>query len=139
MTKSTDSSLIEDTEIPPEELVEDLVEDQEMAELRWAYKYLEHPSLAGRLSNVLALPIEEGVALLPKQWQKRLRKVAEKSIGESLTMAIGTIRKRESIPANVFMHKFMAVGSGAIGGFFGPLTLLAELPFTTMLMMRPAT
>ena len=28
MTKSTDSSLIEDTEIPPEELVEDLVEDQ---------------------------------------------------------------------------------------------------------------
>ena len=31
MTKSTDKSLIEDTEIPPEELVEDLVEDQEDA------------------------------------------------------------------------------------------------------------
>ena len=29
MTKSTDKSLIEDTEIPPEELVEDLVEDHE--------------------------------------------------------------------------------------------------------------
>jgi RNA polymerase nonessential primary-like sigma factor len=33
MTKSTDKSLIEDTEIPPEELVEDLVEDQEAADL----------------------------------------------------------------------------------------------------------
>jgi len=33
MTKSTDKSLIEDTEIPPEELVEDLVEDQEAANL----------------------------------------------------------------------------------------------------------
>ena len=33
MTKSTDKSLIEDTEIPPEELVEDLVEDQEDADL----------------------------------------------------------------------------------------------------------
>ncbi|MGB5328119.1 MAG: RNA polymerase sigma factor RpoS [Gammaproteobacteria bacterium] len=33
MTKSTDKSLIEDTEIPPEELVENLVEDQEAADL----------------------------------------------------------------------------------------------------------
>ena len=33
MTKSTDKSLIEDTEISPEDLVEDLVEDEEAAEL----------------------------------------------------------------------------------------------------------
>jgi len=33
MTKSTDKSLIEDTEIPAEELVEDLVEDQEVTNL----------------------------------------------------------------------------------------------------------
>ena len=33
MTKSTDKSLIEDTEIPPEELVEDLIEDEEVADL----------------------------------------------------------------------------------------------------------
>ena len=32
MTKSTDKSLIEDTEIPPEELVKDLAEDQEDAD-----------------------------------------------------------------------------------------------------------
>ncbi|MCP4386878.1 MAG: RNA polymerase sigma factor RpoS [Gammaproteobacteria bacterium] len=33
MTKSTDKSLIEDTEIPPEDLVENLAEDEEVAEL----------------------------------------------------------------------------------------------------------
>ncbi len=33
MTKSTDTSLIEDTEIPAEELVEDLLEDQDVADL----------------------------------------------------------------------------------------------------------
>ncbi|MDH3761833.1 MAG: RNA polymerase sigma factor RpoS [Gammaproteobacteria bacterium] len=33
MTKSTDKSLIEDTEIPPEDLVEDLVEDEEDSDL----------------------------------------------------------------------------------------------------------
>ena len=33
MTKSNDNSLIEDTEIPPEELVEDLLDDEEASEL----------------------------------------------------------------------------------------------------------
>ena len=33
MTKSTDKSLIEDTEIPPEELVDDLVDDEEATDL----------------------------------------------------------------------------------------------------------
>ena len=33
MTKSTDKSLIEDTEIAPEDLVEDLIEDEEAADL----------------------------------------------------------------------------------------------------------
>ena len=108
-----------------------------MQELRWSYQHLEHPSLAGRLSHVLAMPIEEGLALLPRRWQKRLHKVAEKSIRQSLSMAMGTIISQgETTPAHIYMHKLMAMGSGAVGGFFGPLTLLAELPFTTMLMMR---
>ena len=107
-----------------------------MQELRWSYQHLEHPSLAGRLSHVLAMPIEEGVALLPKRWQKRLHKAAEKSIRQSLSMAIGTISQGETTPAHIYMHKFMAIATGAAGGFFGPLTLLAELPLTTALMLR---
>ena len=82
------------------------------------------------------MPIEEGVALLPKRWQKRLHKATEKSIRQSLSMAIGTIQQGETTPAHIYMHKLLAMGSGALGGFFGPLTLLAELPFTTMLMLR---
>ncbi len=35
-----------------------------------------------------------------------------------------------------FLHKFLAVGAGAAGGYLGPLTLLVELPFTTTLMLR---
>ena len=107
-----------------------------MKELRWAYRHLEHPSMAGRLSHVLALPIEEGVALLPKVWQRRLRKAAEKSIRQSLSLALGTIRQGKPTPAHLYLHKLMAMGSGAVGGFYGPLTLLAELPFTTALMLR---
>ncbi len=39
---------------------------REMMELRWSYQNLEHPSLAARLSNLLAEPIEEAISLLPK-------------------------------------------------------------------------
>jgi hypothetical protein len=113
-----------------------ILTDPEMDELRWAYRHLEHPSLAGRLSSVLAFPLEEGFALLPKYWQVNLHKAAEKSIRQSLSLAIGSIGQGGSSPAHLYLHKFMAMGAGAVGGFFGPLTLLAELPVTTALMLR---
>ena len=42
--------------------------EDELAELKWAYEHLEHPSLGARLSSVLATPIEEGMKLLPKSF-----------------------------------------------------------------------
>ncbi len=35
--------------------------EKEAAELHWAYQHLENPSLAARLSNVFALPIEDSL------------------------------------------------------------------------------
>jgi hypothetical protein len=110
--------------------------DSELDELRWAYRHLEHPSLAGQLSNILAFPIEEGIDLLPKQWQNRLQRVAERCIYQSLSFAAGTIRQSTPDAAHLYTHKLLAVGTGAVGGFFGPLTLLAELPLATAFMLR---
>ncbi len=45
MTKSTDKSLIEDTEIPAEELVEDLVEDRETTDLDSSAEADEHATV----------------------------------------------------------------------------------------------
>jgi hypothetical protein len=113
-----------------------VLSEEELAELRWAYQHLEHPSLAARLSSRLASPIEEGIALLPKTWQKRLNRTAEASIYQSLKLATASLDKVGTGGANNLLHKFAAVGAGAAGGFFGPLTLLAELPVTTVLMLR---
>lgn len=110
--------------------------DQELAELRWAYEHLEHPSLAARLSNLLAYPIEEGLSLLPKRWRKRLQHTAELSIRRSMAFAIASLPNADRAPAHNWMHRFAAMGTGAAAGFFGPLTLLAELPFTTTLILR---
>lgn len=110
--------------------------DEELAELHWAYKHLEHPSLAARLTSSLASPIEEGLGLLPKTWRKHLDRSAEASISQSLRLAIASLDNVGETSANNWLHKFVAVGAGAAGGFLGPLTLLAELPLTTALMLR---
>jgi hypothetical protein len=42
----------------------------------------------------------------------------------------------EQTSAQTWSHRFLAAGTGAVGGFFGPLATLAELPFTTTVILR---
>lgn len=110
--------------------------DEELAELRYAYQNLEHPSFAARLSDVLASPIEEGLALLPKNWRKALERTAHASVYRSLKFAMMSMGSLEQAPAQTWAHRFLAAGTGAVGGFFGPLAIMAELPLTTTLILR---
>jgi hypothetical protein len=119
-----------------EQQVNSGLSDQELAELRFAYQKLEHPSFAARLSGLLASPIEEALTLLPKRWRKGLQRSAQASIYRSLKLAMLSMGSLEQVPAQGWRHKILAVGTGVAGGFFGPLAILAELPFTTMLMLR---
>lgn len=108
----------------------------EMRQLRWAYENLEHPSLAARLSNLLAEPIEEAISLLPKTWKKRLDKTLKANSYRTVRMALFTMNLRGMARPQNRLHKLFAMSTGAAGGFFGPLTLLAELPITTTLIIR---
>ncbi|MEA3274243.1 MAG: EcsC family protein [Pseudomonadota bacterium] len=110
--------------------------DEAVAELRWAHKHLEHPSFAARLSDLLASPFEEAIALLPKTWKRRVDRTAEASIGRALNLALMSMRYGVQGPSSNWAHKVLVAGAGAAGGFFGPLTVLAELPITTTLMLR---
>lgn len=112
------------------------LESEEIKDLIWAHNHLEHPSFAARLSNLIGSPIEQGFKLLPKRWYQRLDAAIELSIRKSLEVAIGSMDHITPSSAHVNFHRFMAVGTGAVGGFFGPITLLAELPIMTMLMLR---
>ncbi len=108
-------------------------------ELEWSYRQLEHPSLAARLSDVIASPFEQSMTLLPRDWRKRIERGIEASMMRTLNVAVASLpRPRSSGPysASMLGHKLSAVGAGAVGGFFGPLSTLVELPVTTALMMR---
>lgn len=110
--------------------------DEEMADLRWAYQHLEHPSLAARMSNLLAYPIEEGLSLLPKYWRRRLEHTAHVTVRRSLKIALASLDNASITPSRNWTHRLVAIGAGGAAGFFGPLTLFAELPFTTTLILR---
>jgi hypothetical protein len=110
--------------------------EQDLSELRWAYQQLEHPSLASRLSSRLGEPIEELLELLPKTWQQRLDRFVKRNTYLTVKAALYSMDVSGPSKSHDFLHKLMAVGTGAAGGFLGPLTLLVELPLTTTLMLR---
>jgi hypothetical protein len=112
-----------------------VLSEQEQLDLRWAYQHLEHPSLAARLSNLLATPIEEGLALLPKNWRRRLDKTAQLSIYQALKLSTRLTASKPQSPSSDVLYRVAATSAGAAGGFFGPLTLLAEVPLTTTLIL----
>lgn len=107
-----------------------------LAELRWAYQRLEHPSLAARISDTLATPLDRGLHLLPRGWERRVRAAAEASIRGALQVALSTVDPADPAPPQVLTHRLLATGAGAVSGFFGPVAVLAELPVTTVLMLR---
>lgn len=110
--------------------------EADLAELEWAHRHLEHPSFAARLSNVIGTPIEQALRLLPQSWYKRVDEVAERSIKSMLDLTFNSMARIGPATANDRLHRLLVAGTGAVGGFFGPLMLLAELPVTTALMLR---
>jgi hypothetical protein len=110
--------------------------EEDLAALKWAHRHLEHPSFAARLSNAIGSPIEQGLRLLPKRWYQRVNAAAEAAIAQTLKLAIESMGRIPPSSAHDPMHKLMAAASGAVGGLFGPLALVAELPVITTLMLR---
>lgn len=109
---------------------------QDLTDLQWAHQRLEHPSFAARLSHLVGTPIEAVFHLLPKDWYRGLYAAVEFSIRKTLDTAITSMGPIPPAYAHDGLHKLLATGAGAVGGFFGPLTLFAELPLTTALMLR---
>lgn len=108
----------------------------ELDALRWAHEQLEEPSFAARLSNTIGTPIEAALKVLPQTWNRRIRLAAETSIRRGLAIAVPSLGGKDSPSTHNIAHKVAVSATGAVAGFVGPLALLAELPVTTLIMLR---
>lgn len=120
----------------PAGLAAGLADDDRRALAR-AYQALEHPSYAARLANALGAPLEQGLRLLPRPWHNRIHAIAEAALHRALAAAIGSLGTASPAAAGRDrLHQALAIGSGALGGFFGLPALAIELPVTTTIMLR---
>ena len=110
--------------------------ENDRATLAAAVSQLERSSIAGKLAAVVGMPVEKLLGWLPKSIQKQIDHVTEEALAKALNVAMKTIDDETvKAPWNL-THKVAATISGVTGGLFGAPALFAELPVTTVVILR---
>lgn len=113
-----------------------LLSETDRRDLQRAKNLLENPSLAARMTNLLGLPLEKGMAYLPDNWNKNLGEVTQTALLKAADTAIFTMKDVPHTAASNTWHKLGVFVSGGVGGFFGMAAIAAELPISTTIMLR---
>jgi hypothetical protein len=108
---------------------------EDLTALQRAVRSLEHPSFATRLTNVVGRPIELVGDVLPTYARRAIAIATSKALQAALKVALRTM-PRSHHAGSQFLHKALAMASGAAGGAFGLATLPVELPVSTIIMLR---
>ena len=108
---------------------------EDLAALRRAVASLEHPSLAGRLTNIVGKPVELIGYALPSFASKAIASATSKGLEAALKVALRTLPSSPRTNSQ-FLHRALATASGAAGGTFGLAALPLELPVSTVIMLR---
>lgn len=108
----------------------------DIEELKYAKSLLTNPGLAAKITNALGTPIERGFDLLPKGWYELVDKSTNKALKVAAESALFTLDKKQKEQSANRLHKVMAAGIGAAGGFWGLPALTVELPLSTTVMLR---
>jgi methylglyoxal synthase len=102
-----------------------------------AKQALENESIAMRISKIASMPVDGLLGLLPDAARKDITEWANASLEKATQWAMVTTGTKSSpFLREDWMHKIAVVVSGAGGGFGGIASTAAELPVSTMLMLR---
>ncbi|TWT68515.1 EcsC protein family protein [Crateriforma conspicua] len=109
-----------------------------LQELRWARDVLQHRGIADRLTELVGTPITASLKLLPDVTEDLLYRVIDRSLKAALDVAVRTLGQSDGDVSNPSLrtHKLLAGISGAAGGVLGGATVAAELPVSTVLILR---
>lgn len=97
---------------------------------------LEHPGVAARAAELIGYPIERGIESLPPSVQRAIARATRSALTLGLHIAVSTLNKRPGRAASPMFHKVVGSVTGAAGGFLGFAALPAELPISTIIILR---
>jgi hypothetical protein len=108
----------------------------DLRDLRHAKRLLEQTSLAIRISNLVGVPIERGIELLPKRASELVSTATRRALQTALRFALATLDDEPGEPSADLLHKVLVTATGAGAGLFGMPALAIELPLSTTIMLR---
>lgn len=103
---------------------------------------LEHPGFIARASELLGHPIERGIENLPPSVRSVIVRTTHTTLQLGLRMAVASLGSRPGEASGArngsrhVWHRVAGGVAGAAGGFFGLLALPAELPISTLIILR---
>lgn len=112
------------------------IAQQDLKDLQAAKRLLEHPGVATRLLDLLGEPVERATRMLPAGWNAKVQAATRAALGTGLQFAVATMGDEAPHEASNTLHRLSAAASGLVGGMAGLASLAAELPVTTVLMLR---
>ena len=110
--------------------------ESDITDLRYAKSLLENPSLTAQISDVVGTPIEKVLQYVPEKLNNKIGEVTHQALLKGLEIAIGTLGDVQQRRSRDRIHKLVATGAGATGGFFGFTALAVELPVSTGIILR---
>ena len=110
---------------------------EDLLDLHYAKALLESPGLAAKITNLIGIPIEKALGVLPKQASAVIDGATKKSLQTAMRVALLTLEdhshRRRSADT---LHKVLVAATGAAGGAGGFYALSVELPVSTTIMLR---
>jgi hypothetical protein len=110
--------------------------ESDLADLRVAKQILLSPSLTAKLGELIGKPIEKGLKLLPKNWNAKVADATETALYKALQLSASTMGSQRMRPSRDWLHKAIVVTSGVAAGAAGFYSVIIELPFSTVVMLR---
>jgi hypothetical protein len=106
----------------------------DLDELKKAKYLLEHVSFANKIMNTFGKPVEWTISHLPEKYHKKIAIISHQSIVRGMDYACRTLPYEGKCWKR--LHMTGAMTTGAIGGYFGLVSLSIELPISTILILR---
>lgn len=126
------------TENPGQEITVAQLPDHVLDQVREAKEILEHRGMADRLTELVGTPITASLKLLPDGAERVVYSAVDKALEKALDVAVSSLGKNQGQASSptLLSHKMLAGLAGAAGGALGGLTIAAELPVSTILILR---